>query len=337
MSKIKTLIIHDTDLHGFTAGVIAHYLIEGSKPFSHFEPKHPLHLMPETLPKLLLNFKADEVYIIDIPINIRNPNEFIQALINFNKNIGKVHFIDHHKVNVDIKPLIENGIDIKITNSAYECSLEVALRFAKIDSFIEEWALIGALADFDTSIINQIDKDLEEIVCDVVDNAFKTKRNTIIERLGGKVDEKYGNVGSLTKLIVEKCITIDKFIDITRELVIPLPLPRYKLIGDVVYTTEMPKVGLAFKTAWKLCLVTNSKVAIVPSFNPALNKYSIVISTYWREPDNVKRKVEEFIQTKFKNRTIVGHFGAKAIDVINLIEFENIPRIAKELNEFLKS
>ena len=79
----------------------------------------------------------------------------------------------------------------------------------------------------------------------------------------------------------------------------------------------------------------SAKVAIVPSYNPRRGCYTLVIAKYWRCGDEVAKAVDEFVNTKFRGREVVGHPGARSVTLVGEGELGAIPSIAKELSTYL--
>ena len=329
------VVIHDTDLHGLSCGVNALYSLGSATPFSHFDPRSDMRTTPDNLANVIQKFGNVDLYILDIPIDVRNPKAYIDALISHTFK-GRVIWMDHHGHSQWVDVLNRSGVIAVVYGSSYDLSMALPRMYNRVDKFTEEWALLGALADFDSSIATKVSREFEEIVCDIVDSVYKQQRSQLMQILGIREEVQFGNIGSLAKGIVEKGVEVSQFIEACKQIGKPIQVPQYNVLNNVVYTTQLPQVGLSWKTAWKLCCITGSKVAIVPAYNPARNEYSIIIATYWRESDEVRQIVEDFIRSKFSARTTVGHFGAKSIVLFSQSEIETIPQIAKELDELIQ-
>ena len=336
-----TTVVHDTDIHGLSCGINAYYTLRRQgiavSVFSHFStnPQEP-STTPTGLAQYVESLGTTDLIILDIPIDIRNPKRYIDALVSHAQFKGRVLWLDHHGHSQWIDILNKQGVTAIVYGSSYDLALAVPRMYAIADSFVEKWALIGSVADFDTSIADKVSPELEEMVCDILDQAWKQRRDQLLSALGLTPRPELGNVGQFTVQIVEKGIEPEKVIEVARTLVSPLRLPQYNTIGDVVYTTELPAMGLAWKTAWKLCLVTGSKVAVVPTFNPRTQQYAVIIARYWRVDETISKVIESFIATKFAGRQIVGHVGARSIALMSQSEIQNVPMWARELAEELE-
>jgi len=136
---------------------------------------------------------------------------------------------------------------------------------------------------------------------------------------------------------VEKRIEASQFLEVAREVGSRIPLPEYKYAGDVVYTLQPAQPGMAWKLAWKLCLVSGHKYAMVPTVVPGKNQLSLIIATYWRLGEQYKRIVEQFIADTFPGRLVVGHPGARSVQLMDPGELQKIPMWAEKLHNMLAS
>ena len=335
MSQKPTLIVHDTDIHGLSCGINAIYAMRKqdlpATVYSHFDPKG-VSTTPTTLAQVIENLGNTDLIILDIPIDIRNPKKYVDALVGHAQFKGKVLWLDHHGHSQWVDVLNKSGVTAVIYGSSYDLSLAVPRMYDVVDSFVEKWALVGAVADFDTSVADRVSPELEADVADILDQAYKTRREDMARRLEILWRSEYGNIGMISAGIAANNIEPERVIETAKDLVDPLALPtRYETTGTVVYTTQMPQTGLAWKIAWKLCLTTNSKVAILPTQTP--NGYATIFATYWRAEDRIRNIVDEWVSRKFAGRQIVGHPGAKSVALMIQDEIQNIPMWARELSE----
>ncbi len=343
----RIMVIHDTDVHGISCGINALYALMRSnidaEVYSHFStnPQEPA-TTPQAVASVIENLGNVDIVMLDIPVDIRNPKRYVDALVSHAQFKGRVLWADHHGHSQWVDILNKSGVIAIVVGSSYELSMLVPRMYGKVDSFTEKWALVGAVADFDETIAGRVSTSLEIDVAEYLDQAMKFQRERLADALGiGAEYRQYlasrGNVGALSYAIAQRGIEPDQVISVAKTLVQPIQLPPYQVVGDVVFTIELPAQGLAWKTAWKLCAVTGAKVAIVPTFNPRINQYAIIIAKNWRTPE-VTSIIEEYVQRKFIGRQIVGHPGARSVSMMSLDEARNlIPVIARELNEVIAS
>jgi len=342
----KTIVISDTDLHGFSCGVNALKALRDSgidaDIFSHFStnPNEPAST-PAGLALLVQNLGTADLYILDIPVDIRNPKAYIDALVSHARYKGRVIWMDHHGHSQWVDELNRNGVFAVVYSTSYDLSLSVPRMFAKTDPWYERWALVGAVADFDESVKDRISTDLEVAVAEYLDQVYKNQLIDLARALGLERYAEYaktnGQPGWFARAIVENQIEPERVLEAARSIGRPLLVPRYSIIGDVVYTTELPPQGLAWKTAWKLCVLTGAKVAVLPSYNPRTNQYAIIVARNWRTDGSVINAIEEFVNKRFSGRQIVGHPGARSISLMSQAEISDIPAIARELNDVIST
>jgi len=337
-------VIHDTDIHGATCGINAIYALVQSKyapsqitVYSHFSttPSEPT-TTPSGLVQVLQSLGRTDLIVLDIPVDIRNPRAYVEALITHAQYRGKVFWADHHGHSEWVSALNKCGVTAVVVGSSYDLSMLFPRMYDVVDSFVEGWSIIGAIADFDPTIAPKVPTDLEEDVCDILDQTWKVKREQLMRLLGISSAPHLGNIGQITWDIALRRIEPEKVIEAAKQLSQPLQLPQYGTIGDVVYTTQLPPPGLAWKTAWKLCLVTGCKAAVVPAFNPRLNQYTVIIARYWRTSEEIAQVIENYVQRRFAGRQIVGHPGARSVALFSQNELQMIPEIARELAEELE-
>jgi len=343
----KVLVIHDTDVHGTSCGINALYALQRSgieaEVYSHFStsPSEPA-TTPQAVASVIENLGNVDIIMLDIPVDIRNPKRYVDALVGHAQFKGRVLWADHHGHSQWVDVLNRNGVTAIVVGSSYELSMLVPRMYGKVDSFTEKWALVGAVADFDETVRDRVPVSLEIDVAEFLDQAMKFRREQLADALGiGYEYRQYlatrGNVGALSYAIAQRGIEPEQVIAVAKTLVSPIQLPPYSVVGDVVFTVELPAQGLAWKTAWKLCAVTGAKVAIVPSYNPRTNQYAIIVAKSWRHPE-VTDIVEQYVQRRFAGRQIVGHPGARSIAMMSLDEARStIPQVARELAEAIAS
>ena len=343
----RTLVISDTDLHGFSCGVNALKALRDSGVdadiYSHFStnPSEPAST-PSGLALLVQSLGEYDLYILDIPVDARNPRAYIDALVSHARHKGRVIWMDHHGHSPwVVEELKKNGVLVAVYQTAYDIALAVPRMYRKSDSWYERWALLGAAADFDESVKERVSAELEVAVAEYLDPVYKSRLVELARALGLEAYAEHikvnGQPGWFARAVAEKGIEPEQVIEAARQIGKPLLVPRYSIAGDVVYTTELPPVGLAWKTAWKLCALTGAKVAVLPAYNPRANQYSVIIARYWRADDSVTSAIEEYVGRKFGGRQVIGHPGARSVPLVSQAEIDDIPAIARELSDMLAS
>ena len=330
----RTTIVHGTDIHGVSCGINAFYTLRRqglpTNIYSHFDPRG-VSTTPASLAQVIENLGMTDLVVLDIPVDIRNPKRYVDALIGHAQYKGRVFWADHHGHSQWVDVLNRSGVTAIIFGSSFDLAMAIPRMYATTDSFTEKWALVGAIADFDASIADKVSPELEMDIADILDQAFKARRDQLMQVLGIAPRPEYGNIGAFSAGVVERGIEPEQVIEVAKTLVQPLTLPQYETVGPVVYTTTLPAQGLAWKTAWKLCLATNSKVAVVPT--QTSSGYAVIFAAYWRAEDVIRNVVDRWLERKFGGRQIIGHPGAKSVLLVSQAEIQNIPAWARELAE----
>jgi len=339
------IVISDTDLHGGMSMLIAVKVLQPQHFYSHFElvrpgttPTQPVttpRTLVEALPQIVSPREDLELYILDLPIDADRPLQYIQTLTQY--TLGKVVWIDHHGHSEYVSKLYEAGIITFLAPTSYEMSLYLPKLYGRVDSEIEKWALIGALADFDESIADKVNTELEIAVAEHLDQYWKFGMNSIEEVK--KLTPKYGNVGAKVKYILDKGLTPDKLLEKAKEATQPLPVPEnYEVIGDVVMLREPPeRPGIQWKLAWKLTCITGAKVAVIPVKVP---QPCVIVASNWRIKSEVASIVDEVVQSKGRElgRTPRGHSGALSLPAVSVNEAKELAiELARKISELIES
>jgi len=343
------MVIHDTDGHGISCGICAYYSMtkagESVSVYSHFSTSSSEPATtPTGLATVLEQLGQCDLVILDIPVDERNPARYVQAVASHAQFKGKVLWADHHGHSKWVQQLntIPNVTAI-VVGTSYDLALLIPRMYGAEDSFVEKWALLGALLDFDKSVADKVSREVEDVVCDVVDQALKFARKQLCDLVApGEYDRLaplHGNVGAMTKIFVERGVEADQLIELAKQVAKPIQVPPYETYGDVVVALQEPQPGTAWKVANKLCILTGAKVAIVPSRSPRTGETVLIIARYWRTSDEVAQIVDQYVYTKFAGRQILGHPGARSVNLMQTpIEqaVEIARQVARELDEMLR-
>jgi len=344
-------IICGTDVHGQSCGIVSYYVLrqiygdELVSIYSHYRtPQDPRpSSLAAGLPDCLREYGKDveRLYIFDIPIFEEKGKDAEAAFKEVLEAGVDVWYIDHHGHNPYISNIAKMGVKTIIFGGAYDMAMYLPRMYDIVDDFVEKWAFIGAIADFDWSISWRVTRELESYVCEHLDQAMKTQRKKLMEVLNLPQKPEWGEAGSLIYGIVQKRVEPEEMIEAARKIVQPIELPpNYKVFRDiVVFLPERPKqYGLIWKLLWKATYVTQTKVGVAYGFDPQKKRDKIVIAKDWRFPE-VIIYVEEFVNRYFagKNVRIYGHEGAVSIEYPEGYQLtpEEVKQVAKDLAEFM--
>ena len=143
------VVIGGYDAHGSsTAATIARAL---NIPVEDLIVKFP-DTSPENLPKLLyaLSLYNAEITIVDIAINVKDPNGFLKTL-ELTANNNNVTMIDHHESNTRFLPLIPKGVRFLQLMTAADMAKTIRDMY-QVKENDYQLLLIGVIGDRDPNI-----------------------------------------------------------------------------------------------------------------------------------------------------------------------------------------
>ena len=187
MSLSKKLIVGGYDAHGSSTAVAV--ARSQNIPLSDVLIKFP-DTSPENLPKLLysMNLYNTEIFAIDIPINVKNPNEFINTVKVIADN-NALTFIDHHESNLKYISILPKNVRFLQFPSASSMAKAIEEMFDAKRDF--ELLMIGVIGDRDGTIKELIDIESPEF------NRLYSLSNTydvlIRQNLGQAISGVYQN------------------------------------------------------------------------------------------------------------------------------------------------
>jgi len=340
-------IIYDTDIHGGLSGLIAIKALRAAgeeilRHYSHFErvsrgqqPTHPVTnplFLAQSLPQIIMAGRTNLI-LLDIPVNVMAPIDFINTIANYKVRDKRVIYIDHHEHSESYtRELFNRGIETIITGTSYDMSLVIPRIFGinKELKELEEWALIASLADFDVSIASKVDNNLERLVLEYLDSWWKNGWQQTIQ-----VNPTFGSVGSIVNWILENGFTPRGFLEFVRRNSSEIPIPEHRTVGEITYITGEAAPGQAWKTTWKLNLLNGTKVAVSWAETP--RGITVITAAYWKNPE-IFGIVDEVVEEVSRGRPVVGHSGAKSILVSSKEEADMLAReVIQKLNEKIQS
>jgi len=330
-----SLIVYHSDVHGGMSGLVALKALlskefEVVHHFSNFDRNPPAtepEAFPDTLKILTEQYRPQKIYVLDIPIDIRNPARAVQTIEEVLKS-AEIQYVDHHEVPNEALSLVTAGV-LRPYKSAYEMSLHVPKMLSALNSELEYFVVIGAVADGDYSVAGVVSKELEYEVNTYVDSAWKHGFREIEEVKN--LTPKYGNAGAIVQFLLQHNIDCNEFLDLAQRYGEELEPVDHEVRGHVVVAKEIPKEGFGWKMAWLLCWLTGAPIAVVKHISRG--KMTVITATYWRKP-NLKPLVDKAVFGVVTDRTrVVGHPGARSILVNSNDEADEIiRRVVEEIN-----
>jgi len=330
-----SLVIYHSDVHGGMSGLVAlkALLSKGHEVLHHFSnfdknpPSTEPEPFPDTLKMLTEQYRPQKIYVLDIPIDVRNPARAVRTIEEVSKSAG-VEYVDHHEVPDEALRLVTAGI-LRPYKSAYKMSLHVPKTLGVLNSELEYFAIIGAVADGDSTVSDMVSKELEYEVNAYVDSAWKAGFKTIDEVKN--LTPKYGNAGAIVQFLLQHNIDYGEFLDLAQRYGEELKPADYEVRGNVVVAREIPKEGFGWKMSWLLSWITGVPIAVVKHISRG--KMTVITAVYWRRPE-LKPLVDKAVFSVAIDRTrVVGHPGARSILVSSNDEADEVVRrLVEEIN-----
>jgi len=336
-TKKPRLVVTDTDIDGLSGAVNAYLALREENPliYSHFRAPQG-DTQPGTQaavfnPQEVLNYlnaDVEEVITIDIPPPRELPRRaqivsFIQQLRSLGVNYRIYDVFDHAEPQY-WQQLKSAGADLRLVPDGYSVKLLPAIDYlGRIETVMERWALVGSIADFDESVASRTSIDLERIIAEEVDAAYKFGQWPVQP----SEVRMYGKTGAIAKYIVERLdADPERFINMAQEIYKSLPqnqkLPQqvqYRRIGSVALAeaSQVPP-GLQWKLAWKVAWATNTDVAVIYGVRQQRGSqeyHGIIVASYWRSKSRVANVIDQVVSeiAGRMHASVVGHVGARSL------------------------
>ncbi|NPA69506.1 MAG: hypothetical protein GXO26_01740 [Crenarchaeota archaeon] len=323
------LVLADPDGHGLSTLIIALYREPGSfYPYSNFSTTSKIdrsdrYYIYWRLTEPPAEPENIELTVLDVPLD----RTFLRLLSKYRK----VLWIDHHSD----KNYSGSNIIHVVARSSYEMSLKVMNLFKTRSSFTLEWALAGAVLDFDSTITEKVSDDLEYLYCHDLDIVIKYGTALLEEKL--KIDrrdvEKHGIYGSLALKIVEKELTPSEVASY-REMISRSLGRKYRIINrDVVVSLEPSCCHAWWKEAWYLSYLTKRPIALV--WGTYMGYIRLIVSIYWRYRDELYSKVRLAIKQLFNNRIIREKRGGWEIE-LDKINIDVLEKAGERISSLIR-
>ena len=320
MGKRKLVLAH-FDSHGvsFAAGYKAVEEMKGNEVvvISKFPETGPRGLSDGSI-KNLVEGQADEIIVIDIPIDVRNPDASINTLAELAK-IAPVHYFDHHDTDRPfLDKLKEKGIDAKLFE--HNVAMAEALGLFKTEK-TTELAIVGMVADRDKAVLSIVPRTtIETKYLPLANKLDMIVRNPRL--VGGQT------AGDVANILADKGV---KFLEELK-----VDYPPEKLADELLdkITSENEKAILLDwsdmpanlsmwipKTLEQLLVKTKKSlaIAVVPAFNPRTKEiegYDVRALKYWLSDEEIVP--ENVVKELFPDKRYVGHADYVSVRFDNL-------------------
>ncbi len=316
---INTLILTHFDAHGVAFGAARYRVLrqrgEDVEVISKFPETGPRGLSDGSLKTLVdnANVAPQRIEIIDIPIDVRNPDAAIKTLADL-VMIAPVYYYDHHETDVPFIPrLHRHGIFASIfgDNVAMAAALELLS-----DNVAKELAIVGMVADRDKSVLKLTPRsEVEQRYLPIANRLDVVVRQPRIVNATTQ--------GDVAKLLADRGPeAIPATIEYPPEQLAKELLEQGKVVGEGSITILVDWSDQSFqhsmwtpKTLEQLLLLHGKyvAVAVTPGYNPRTRQvegYDVRILRYWLASEDIpvpEEVAKELIREKAITGNVVGH------------------------------
>lgn len=285
--------------------------------------KHYLNIIPRN---------ANPILFIDIAIDVKDPQGYINALVEFSRS-HRVIWTEHHETDLAyLYQLAEglaqhNSIALWAGPSAYDYSIALAmwLGLDPNDQNVRELAILTAIGDRDPKILSILSRD-ELLRYYELGNGI----DVIIREISSKDDPAHYDA-------LARALTINRDIVFSeaREKANNIPsVSRYELIRPAVVALEELSPGWGPKSLERLALRSDVPYAFGISLNPRDNTYVIRAITLWTKL-NQYRPVGEILAPHIRDLGLTFYGPPAAIVISSFRTFDDAQRTMFALAEQL--
>ncbi len=282
----KLYIIGHTDLDGIARAAAIKAAVpewRHARVIIRYSRKMPA-TVPATLPDALRTYIKDEVpegstvLVEDIPVDVRNPPKYVEALKEFCATRVCI-WSDHHGTDKEYLQLVKEAVEpgggrvIWPSESAYEYTLALVKELGGDVELAKEYAILAAIGDRDPVIVKKLsDKELTKWL--LIGNGL----DVMIREISAKHDPAdYADL--VEKLVVDPAYEVEAM-----ELADKIPLPKVVTTlesGKVTIVPEELPPSWAPKSLEKAAIITKATYAIGVAKNPRDGTYAVRAITYW--------------------------------------------------------
>ena len=333
-TPVNTLIISHFDSHGVSYAASRARVLsnkgETVEIVAKFPETGPQGFSSGQVKQLLDPWAPQRIEIIDIPVDVRNPDAAVKTLTDL-ATMAPIYYYDHHETDVPFLPrLHQAGVYASVfgDNVAMAAALELLT-----DDHTRELAIVGAVADRDSSVLKLVPRDeVENKYLQLANKLDVIVRQPQLENLAtpGDVAKRLASAG--TSFLADSPVSYPPE-TLAREL--ESKIVESEGIAVLVDWRDMePQASMWVpKTLEQLLIHTRKSiaVAITPAFNPRTKVqegYDIKVLKYWLAsdaptPEDIAR---ELITTKALEGNVVGHSDYISIRFTNIVDALNAAR-----------
>jgi len=313
---VDTLILAHFDAHGVSYAAARMRVLrqrgESVTVVSKFPETGPRGLSDGSIKNLIESIAPQRIEVIDIPIDVRNPDAAIKTLVDL-AMIAPVYYYDHHETDVPFVPRLHKaGIFASIfgDNVAMAAALELLN-----EETARELAIVGMVADRDKSVLKLVPREeVEQHYLPIANRLDVIVRNP---RVMGVATQ-----GDVATNLAEHGIQIISRFNVEyppEKLAVELE-SRIIQEGSIAILVDWHDIQANLtmwipKTLEQLLLLRSMyiAVAVVAAYNPRtrqLEGYDVRVLRYWLAPDGIpvpEDVAKELIQQKALSGQVVGH------------------------------
>lgn len=316
---VNAMILAHFDAHGVTFSAARYRVLrqrgEDVEILSKFPETGPRGLSDGSLKTLVdnANIAPQRIEIIDIPIDVRNPDASIRTLADL-AMIAPIYYYDHHETDVPFIPrLHRHGIFASVfgDNVQMAAALEILS-----DNAARELVIIGMVADRDRSVLKLVPRaEVEQRYLPLANRLDVLVRSP---RMVGAMTQ-----GDVAKLLADRGIdAIPTNIEYPPEQLAKDLLEHGKVVDEgsisilVDWSDQSFQQSMWTPKTLEQILLARGKylaIAVTPGFNPRtrnIEGYDVRILRYWLASDEIpvpEEVAKELIQQKAIAGNVVGH------------------------------
>lgn len=332
---VNTLIIAHFDAHGVAFAAARARVLrsrgEDVEIVSKFPETGPQGLSSGSLKQLVSDVAPQRIEIIDIPIDVRNPDTSVKTLADL-AMVAPVYFYDHHETDTPFIPrLHQHGIYASVFGDGV--AMAAALELLGENS-ARMLAIIGLVADRDSSVLKLVPREqVERDLLPIANRLDMVVRNP--QQLG------FGSLADFARELSEHGVGPIPGVGV--------PYPPEQLARDlqskiveegtiamlVDWSDQQPQQSMWTPKTLEQVLLLRQKhiaIAVCSGYNPrtrAIEGYDVRVLRYWLAPPDTpvpETLVKDLIAQRAITGNVVGHADYVSIRYPSLEQAMNVAR-----------
>jgi len=312
-----TIIISHFDSHGVAFAASRYAVLsrrgEDAEVVSKFPETGPVGLSNGSIKQLLDHYAPRRYELIDIPVDVRNPDAAIKTLRELSQR-APVYFYDHHETDVPfIQRLHEAGIFASVFGDNVAMAAALELFSNEVSKYL---AIVGMVADRDKSVLRIESREK-------VEKEYLPAANRLDVLVRNPQLVGVQTQGELAKELVRRGphnILLYTNVEYPPERLASELQSKIVSEGQIAILVDIsdiqPQLGQWIPKTLEQMLLNHGKyiaVAVAPGFNPrtrTLEGYDVRVLRYWLAPSDVpvpEDVAKELIAQAAISGNVVGH------------------------------